>query len=246
VSDTDYFVDDDASSHDANINALAEAGIAAGDGVDLFWPGRSLNRGQMSALLMRSMASLEADGAISPVPDRTGAVFPFLADDIRFDQPLAAARAYAEGYLGFDDPLYSEFRPGDSRSGEVGVQPTADGPETVILLRQLDSSWWILGATSDAIIVDQPRPGAAISSPVSLRGRAHTFEGVVNVELWTDRADEPLAMTTVAGGGTELAPFEGTLTFDRRPATRSGALILRSHGGEAGVVWQATVLRVHF
>jgi hypothetical protein len=66
------------------------------------------------------------------------------------------------------------------------------------------------------------------------------------VQLWTDRADEPLAMTTVTGGGTELAPFEGTLTFDRRPATRSGALILRSYGGEAGGVWQATVLRVHF
>jgi hypothetical protein len=246
VSANDYFVDDDTSVHQRNINALAEAGIAVGDGVDRFGPGQFLDRGQMSAFLMRSMAKLEADGSISPVPDRTGAVFPFVADDLRFDEPLAAAEAYAERYLGFADPVYSEFRQADSRSGEVGVRPRADGPETVFLLRQLDDTWWILGTTSDAIIVDRPEAGAVLSSPVSVQGRAHTFEGVVDVQLWTDRADEPLAMTTVTGGGTELAPFEGTLTFDRRPATRSGALILRSYGGEAGGVWQATVLRVHF
>ncbi|MGY6500044.1 MAG: Gmad2 immunoglobulin-like domain-containing protein [Acidimicrobiales bacterium] len=184
--------------------------------------------------------------AATEVDART-AVFPFAEDSVRFDDPLEAVEAFAEGYLGFVDPVYSEFRQGDSRSGEVGVRPIATGPETTVLVRQFeDDTWWILGAGSSNIVVTEPAAGDVLVSPVTLSGEALAFEGTVNVELWTDRADEPLAMTFVTGGGDVLRPFEGTLTFDGTPATESGALLFREYGGEDGNVWQAAVVRVHF
>lgn len=187
-----------------------------------------------------------AETTESPPPgvDTTTAVFPFAEDGQRFADPLEAAQVYAERILGFVDPVYSEFRQGDARSGEVGVRPAADGPETTILVRQLDDSWWILGAGTEAIVVTEPAAGEVLMSPVVLRGEAAASGAAIDVNLWTDRADEPLAATTVARGGDQLRSFEATLRFDRRPATRSGALILREY--RDGGVWAATVVRVHF
>jgi hypothetical protein len=182
----------------------------------------------------------------TPVDTRS-AVFPFVEDPLRFDGPMEAVEAFAERYLGFLHPVYSEFRQGDSRSGEVAVRPTAAGPETTIFVRQLEGgTWWVLGAASADIVVIQPAAGDVLTSPVALRGEALAFGGAVNVELWTDRADEPLAMTVVPGGRDVLRPFEGTLTFERTPATKSGALLFRVYSAEDGSVWQAAVLRVHF
>jgi hypothetical protein len=189
----------------------------------------------------------ETTTTTAPPVDASTAVFPFAEDEQRFDDPLELAEAYAEGVLGFVDPLYSEFRQGDSRSGEVGVRPIENGPETILLLRQLgaDDTWWVLGAVSENIVVEEPEANEVLTSPVTLRGQARAFEGTVNVDLWTDRADEPLVETFVTGGGDQMRPFEGTLTFDQ-PETRFGSLILRAYDADTGGVWEATVLRVRF
>lgn len=71
ATDNDYFTDDDTSIHEPNINALAEVGIAVGNGVDLFDPRQSLTRGQMSAFIIRSLANLEVGDVITPLPERT-------------------------------------------------------------------------------------------------------------------------------------------------------------------------------
>lgn len=65
---SDYFTDDDTNVHQPNINALAEAGIAVGDGVDLFGPVQWLTRAQMSAFIMRSLGHLEAAGRVTALP----------------------------------------------------------------------------------------------------------------------------------------------------------------------------------
>ena len=191
-------------------------------------------------------STTETTTATTARVDTTTAVFPFADDGARFDDPLEAVEYWAEGVLGFVDPVYSEFREGDSRSGEVGVKPTENGPETTVFVRQLDETWWILGAAAQNIEVDEPEALATLTSPVTVSGRALAFEGNVEVELWTDGADEPLAMVTVTGGGDELRAFEGTLTFDRQPQTPGGALILRSRSAEDGSTWEASVLRVRF
>lgn len=51
----DFFVDDQGSLHEADINALAAAGITAGCGEGNFCPGAAVTRGQLASLLARSL-----------------------------------------------------------------------------------------------------------------------------------------------------------------------------------------------
>ncbi|MGI8657391.1 MAG: S8 family peptidase [Candidatus Limnocylindria bacterium] len=50
---TDYFGDDEGSPHEADINALAAAGVTGGCATGRFCPGRTVTRGQMAAFLHR-------------------------------------------------------------------------------------------------------------------------------------------------------------------------------------------------
>jgi len=50
----DHFRDDDASTHEADIDSLYEAGITGGCGADRFCPTASVTRGQMAAFLFRA------------------------------------------------------------------------------------------------------------------------------------------------------------------------------------------------
>ncbi len=68
-------------------------------------------------------------------------------------------------------------------------------------------------------------------------------------EPWWIRAIGPWNIVVTqpgAGGGDVLRRFEGTLTFERTPATDGGALVCRAYSAREGSVWQAAVLRVHF
>jgi hypothetical protein len=174
------------------------------------------------------------------------AVFPLVSDDTRFDDPVAAAEAFAARYVGYTDPVMSEFRQGDSRSGEVGTRPTADGPETIVLVRQLeDDTWWVLGSVAPGIELTSPTGGAFIGSPLTVSGRGVAYEGNIEVDLWADGQEEPLASTFVTGGATEMAPFETTIEFPT-PRQYNGTLLLRSRSAEDGGVWEASVVRVAF
>ena len=51
----DRFTDDEASSHEADINALAAAGITSGCAADRFCPTGPVSRGQMAAFLYRAL-----------------------------------------------------------------------------------------------------------------------------------------------------------------------------------------------
>ena len=52
---TDYFTDDDHSTHEAAINRLAAAGITNGCGGDRFCPTRGVTRGEMATFLARAL-----------------------------------------------------------------------------------------------------------------------------------------------------------------------------------------------
>jgi hypothetical protein len=52
---TDYFTDDEGSTHEARINALRAAGITYGCGGTRFCPNGAVTRGQMAAFLYRAM-----------------------------------------------------------------------------------------------------------------------------------------------------------------------------------------------
>lgn len=173
-------------------------------------------------------------------------VFPDPTTSQRFDDPVAAATAFARDFVGFTDPVVGEFQAGDSRSGEVEVRGFADGAPTVVLVRQLeDDAWWVLGSTTDAIRLETPAARATITSPQPLLGMAYAFEGTVSVRLFVDGTQEPIATTFVTGRGDGvLGDFEGELEFADTTGATHGVLVLTSDSGEDGAPIEAAVIRV--
>lgn len=176
------------------------------------------------------------------------AVWPFASGTTRFADPVAAASSFAVDYLGFLDPVIGEFQGGDSRSGEVAVRPTSDGPVTTVFVRMVtsDDSWWVLGAATANLQLESPDALAAISSPVTLSGQSTAFEATVNVEIRQDDTTDPLAEDFVMGGSMgEMGPFSKAINFDT-PRASAGAIILKTLSAEDGTIWEAGVLRVSF
>jgi hypothetical protein len=53
---TDYFTDDDGTTHEQNINRVKEAGITSGCTPTTYCPDSSVTRGQMAAFLRRALS----------------------------------------------------------------------------------------------------------------------------------------------------------------------------------------------
>ncbi len=145
-------------------------------------------------------------------------------------------------------PILERYRAGDTRSGEIPIRATATGPVTTVLVRQLarDTSWWVLGAVSDAIVINQPSARSAVRSPFVLTGVSTAFEGVVNVTLRSDALASPLVQTTVMGGANGvMGPFHATLHF-ASTSSRYGVLVLYTRSAKDGSVTEASAIRVRF
>jgi len=178
--------------------------------------------------------------------DTSTAVWPFASSATRYADPVAAARGFAVDFVGFTDPIVGEFRQGDSRSGEVGVQAKAGTVETTVLVRKLGDSWWVLGASTPNIQPTAPTTSQAISSPVALRGTSTAFEATVNVRVREDGKLAALGEGFVMGGGNgEMGPFDATLAFSA-PTASAGSVMLYQLSAEDGRVVEATVVRVKF
>src|SRR5262245_38260628 len=181
-----------------------------------------------------------------PAVDTTTAVFPS-AGAPRYDDPVAAARAFAVDFVGFTDPVVGGYRAGDNRSGEVDVRARSTGPATTVMVRRLgtDGTWWVIGATTDTVAVTSPAAGDVITSPVAVTGSALAWEGNVQGEIRQDGTRAPLGTGVFTGGGDVMRPFSGSIGYTT-PSQPYGALVLVTHSAEDGRVWQATVLRVAF
>ncbi len=173
-------------------------------------------------------------------------VFPDPATSRRFDSPEAVAQAFATDLVGFEAPILGDFQQGDTRSGEIEVRAFAEGAPTVVAVRQLeDDTWFVIAASTESIELAVPAFGEPLSSPQALEGRAHAFEGTVNVRLFADGTSEPIAETFVTGRGDGvLGDFTGELTFTAPAGATHGVLVLSSGGGESGAPIAALVVRV--
>ena len=194
-----------------------------------------------------SSTTTPASTTTSPAALST-AVFPTAASGVRYSSPVAVARAFALDYLHFVDPVVGEFQQGDSRSGEVPIRTKAEGtslgPLTTVIVRQLDDSWWVLGAATANIMLTQPAALATIHSPVRLRGSSTAFEATVNVSVRQDDVAQPLVESTMMGGSNgQMGPFDATFTF-AAPTSRDGAIVLSTTSAIDGHVAEATVVRV--
>jgi len=175
------------------------------------------------------------------------AVWPSPSSDRRFTDPVDAAGRFAIEFVGFDQPVVGPFREGDGRSGEVEIRPVDVGPSTVIFVRKLgpDDSWWIIGAATGNITIDEPGALDAVSSPLTVSGRALAFEGHVDLELRADDGNNPVLSGYVIGGGTANEPFTAEFTFDP-PQADAGAIVAYTRSEEDGRIWEAAVTRVQF
>jgi len=194
-------------------------------------------------------STTEAPGTAPPGTDAAdAAIWPWVDTSTRFADPVEAATSFAVDYLGFTDPVIGEFQVGDSRSGEVEISAGNVALTTVVFVRQLtdDDSWWVLGAASENITVDEPAQGTVVSSPLTISGTASAFEGTVDVELRADGNGEPIYEGFVTGSGSaEPGPYEATIEFTS-PGSQGGALVLLSRSPEDGSVFEASALRIFF
>jgi uncharacterized protein YkwD len=63
----DRFFDDDGSTHEANINKVGQAGLAAGTSETTFAPKTAVTRGQMATFLSRTLDRFVEDGDVAPL-----------------------------------------------------------------------------------------------------------------------------------------------------------------------------------
>ena len=152
------------------------------------------------------------------------AVWPWASSAIRYSTAEAAATGFATDYLHMTSPVVGAFAQGDSQLGP-------------------DASWWVLGAGAADISVAAPSWNAVVTSPVTFAGTSVAFEGTVQTQVRQDGVAEPLAMGFVTGGGTQMAPFAGTLAFPAPTAAR-GAVVLETISAKDGSVVQASVVRI--
>jgi hypothetical protein len=185
-------------------------------------------------------------GTISAAEAAT-VVWPDPGGALRYDEPMAAVAGFAEGLAGFDEPVYGEYQAGDSRSGEVEVRALATGPATTVFVRQLsDDTWWILGAATPDIELDDPIAGQAIDTPLVLAGRGRAFEGTIQVSVYQRGVPQPLGGGFVTGsGGSDLGPFNDEVSW-QNPGGGWGSVVLYTTSAEDGRVWQAIALPVGF
>ena len=95
----DAFTDDNGSTHEADINRLAAAGVVAGTGGWSYAPSASVTRGAMASFVMRGSALLVEEGVV-PVPPEP--IIVAGADDPDEDADLELAEQ--DGATGDDDP----------------------------------------------------------------------------------------------------------------------------------------------
>ena len=178
----------------------------------------------------------EAATIVWPDPDGT----------IAYRSGPAAAEGFAVDLVGFTDPVVGELQEGDARSGEVEVRAMASGPITTVLVRQMgDGNWYVIGADTADIEVDDPIAGTAIDAPLLVAGRALAFEGTVEVAIVERGSTEPLGTGVVTGGGSEMLPFSGEITWSN-PGGGWGAVLFWTSSAEDGSVLQVTAIPVGF
>jgi hypothetical protein len=188
----------------------------------------------------------------SPPPaaevDASVPIWPRTHEDVRFEDPVDAARSFAVDFVGFSSPSVGSFQGGDA-DGQVVVRPAGgSGAATTVSVRRLeDGTWWVVGSAGADVALDSPGTGAAASCPMRVTGSALAFEGTVQVEVRDDYSTAPIGSGFVTAGGDVARPFDGTI--DCSYAGLEGRLpyvtvLLTTASGEDGSIQQATARRV--
>jgi hypothetical protein len=176
------------------------------------------------------------------------------------DRAARAAKAAAVTFLrelGMRDPVAATYRKTGAATAEVGLHPRAgegdrpfDQVTTLVRLHRYTYGWAPTGASAvNTIEVDQPLPYSRIESPVTVSGVSVAYEGTVHVTVLEDRQgpDRVLGKGFVNGGGTELAPFQGSIPFrDQTVGVDAGWVVFSGDTGTGDGIISATAIRIRF
>lgn len=130
-------------------------------------------------------------------------------------------------FFGFEaGTTLGDFQPGDTRSGEIEIRPPMQGspfdparptrdqadllassdPDmfwastTAFLRLGTDDRWIVIGAASDALVVDLPLDGTVVSSPILVAFTNEVMTDRLRVQVWAADAAAPLAAKNVNSG----------------------------------------------
>ena len=202
-----------------------------------------------SSTTTTSTTSTPATSTSTTVLDPTWvATWPTASSSLRYATPSAAALGFAKSVLHMTSPVARAFQQGDTRSGEVPIVTTANGPVTTVLVRQLasDNTWWVLGSACAAVNITLPHALSTVASPMPLSGQSTAFEAVINYSLYQDDVATPLVTgTTMGGSNGVMGPFSTTLDFTA-PTHRYGVLVVYTRSAKDGSVLEASAIRVAF
>jgi hypothetical protein len=130
-----------------------------------------------------------------------------------FSTPHRAVEDFARYFLFMQTPNLGPAQiAGDEARISIRALPTA-GLTTIVTVRRVATwGWVVVGCAAPTIQIDGPASGATVDSPLTIRGRAHTYEGNVDLTLVMD-PEHSLGRSFGTGGGDEMRPFEATITF---------------------------------
>jgi hypothetical protein len=166
----------------------------------------------------------------------------------------AAALKFATTVIELENPADEGFRQLTPTTAEVDIYSwirsddvTARGGLTTVSLRRDVKAWTVTGARTSDIRVSSPSPGQAISSPVTLRGEARAWGGVVTVRIVQANGDKvtELGRGNVLGGGYEVVPFSGSIQYTK-PDVPYGWAIFTSASGHNSETMASTTVPVVF
>jgi Immunoglobulin-like domain of bacterial spore germination len=206
-----------------------------------------------------AIADTTASTTVAVTTDPSPNPKPTTAPKPPVDRDARAAKAAAVSFLrelGMRDPVAATYRKTGAATAEVGLHPRAgegdrkfDQVTTQVRLHRYAYGWVPTGAEAvDTIEVDQPLPFSRIQSPVTVSGLSVAYEGTVHVRVLQDRRgpDRVLGKGFVNGGGTELAPFSGSIRFaDPTNGVAGWVVFSGDTGADTGII-SATAVRVRF
>jgi Immunoglobulin-like domain of bacterial spore germination/Sporulation and spore germination len=181
---------------------------------------------------------------VTPPPVAPDVLWPSTAGEASAD-PHDVAERFVRGYLGFDQAIV-----GEESGGEVPVLSANEGGATdrvvsKVSVIEYQGKWYVTGAHSDSVLVDQPSAFDAATSPVTVSGKGRGFEAVLVASV-LDADGASLGEAQAMGGCCEtLESYSVDVSFGA-PAGATGAVLVHNTTGADFQTPEFTVVPVRF
>jgi hypothetical protein len=179
-------------------------------------------------------AGEETTTTAGPVEVDQPVLFP--VDGSVLDDPSLAADGFMAAYLPRAEVTLGEFQQGDPTSGEIAVlfggeNGTQAIKRSTLLLRQIGGGWYVTGAASEFVTIDQPEPLDTVpAGPLTVEGAGRGFEALVAVRALPAGGGAPIDEVP-GSGGSAAEPQPYSVELDLAGAARGEVVAIFAAGG---------------